>query len=93
MPTRYGDIIHYSRFLEKRSIKCVVILPLSQRWVEPRGRGEGKWAKDCGSRRELAGSDPVVFKGYPLPNRANLQGEIMQSPCLPAPLSPPLIQI
>lgn len=70
----------------RKDIKCVVILLLSQRWVEPRARGEGKWAKDCGSKRELAGSDPVTFKGHPLPNRANLQEEIMQSSRFPAPL-------
>lgn len=58
----------------RKDIKCVVIFSLSQGWVEPRGRGERKWAKDCGSKRELAGSDPVIFKRYPLPNRTNLQG-------------------
>lgn len=72
----------------RKDIKCVVIFSLSQRWVEPRGRGERKWAKDCGSKGNLLGPIQSSSKDTLFQTEQTFRGRLCKAPAFQHPWKP-----
>lgn len=72
------------------------MFPLSQRWVEPRGRGEGKWAKDCESLKKTCWIPSSHLQRITSSKQSKPSGGDYAKPLLsntPENLLPPSIQI